>query len=187
MRRASGANYWDNGYTQNSSITLTAVTGNVNMDGYLAPGYGTVSTRYLPPSVEISAGRDIVVSGTFTQLPAQFGNLVMNAGRDIAFDSGAVWLMSDADLSHVYPGGSTASPPDLASASHASTPVHTGDTSPVVITAGGDIIDMTIYLPKAATISAGGTISDLSYYGQNVYPGPAGTTSIIAGQAIEYG
>ena len=47
---------------------------------------------------------------------------------------------------------------------------------------------MTIYVPKAATISAGGTISDLSYYGQNFYAsGPAGTTRIIAGQAIEYG
>jgi hypothetical protein len=178
---------WDNGYTPNSSITLTAVTGNVNIDGHLAPGYSPILNPYLPPSVEISAPQgDIVVSGYFTQLPAQFGNLIMNAGRDIVFDNGAVWRMSDADPTTVYPGGVAASSPDLTS--HASTPVHTGDASPVSITAGGDIIDMTIYLPKAATISAGGTISDLSYYGQNVYAsGPAGTTSIIAGQAIEYG
>ena len=152
-----GADYWYNGYTPNASLTLTAVTGNVNMDGYLPLGYGAVSIQYLPPSVEISAGQDIVVSGTFTQLPAQFGNLAMKAVQDILFENGATWYVSDADLTTVYPGYPSISMPLIGALEkgHASTPVHTGDNSPVVITAGGDIIDMAIYLPKAATISAG--------------------------------
>jgi hypothetical protein len=98
----------------------------------------------------------------------------MAAGRNIVFGSYGGWVMSDADPTAVYV--STATVPDLDS--HASTPVHTGDTTPVVITAGGNIEDMTITVPKAATISAGGDITGLNFTGQNVQPG--NVTSITA-------
>ena len=186
LAEPGSTSYWDNGYTQNSSVKLTAVTGDVHMYGQLDSGsYGTfyqAGTGYLPPTVEISAGRDIVVSGNFTQLPAHYGNLSMQAGGNILFTGGVAWVVSDADLNTVYPGYPASYSPDLNS--HASTPVHTGDANPVVISAGGDITDMNVTLPKMAEFTAGGSISDLNYNGQNVQP--TDITSIIASQDIVY-
>ena len=179
-------NYWDNGYTQSSSIALSSATGNVNMYGNVdSSAYGMFyNVGYLPPSVRVWAGKDIVVSGAYTQLPAQDGNLTMQAGGDILFKAGFAWLMSDADFNAVYPGYPSLSHPDLTS--HAAKPVHTGDPNAVSISAGGNITDMYITLPKMANIDAeGGSINNLNYIGQNV--GPGDTTSIIAAQDIIYG
>ena len=82
-------NYWDNGYTQSSSVSLTAVTGDVDIyNSVNSTSYGTLGHQtYLPPTVSISAGGDIVVSANnVLQLPAQYGNLSMRAGGDIVFE-----------------------------------------------------------------------------------------------------
>jgi hypothetical protein len=187
LAEAAAPGYWDNDYTRQSSVELTAATGNVNMYGSLSSvNYGTFADSqyagYLPPTVAISAGKNVTISGRYLQLPAQLGNLTMTAGRNIVFEGGGVWVMSDADLNATYPGYPASSAPNLTS--DASTPVHTGDPTPVVISAKGDITDMTITLPKMATISAGGSISDLNYMGQNITPTDA--TSIVAAHDITY-
>jgi filamentous hemagglutinin family protein len=184
-----GQGYWDNGYTQQSSVALAAAMGSVNMYGSLnSSDYGQLLgsqyAGYLPPTVAISAGKDIVISGSYTQLPAQDGNLTMQAGRNIVFDSGGSWLMSDADLSAVYPGHPITPSPSIGEGTDASTPVHTGDSNPVVISAGGDITNMNIVLPKMARITAGGDIAGLNYSGQNI--GPTDLTSIVASGDITY-
>jgi hypothetical protein len=184
LSEAGSQGYWDNGYTQSSSVSVTAVTEDANIYGVVDPNsYGQLADEgYFPATVHISAGRDIIVSNDIVQLPAQYGNLTMQAGRDIVFNTNASWYMSDADLSSIYPGYPSLSSPDLSS--HASTPVHTGDNTPVSISAVGDITDMDITLPKAATITAGGDIESLSFTGQNV--GPFDATSIIANGDIVY-
>ncbi len=184
LAEAGSASYWDNGYTQGSSVTLTAITGDVNM--YNAGGSFATNGGYLPPSAAISAGRDIVVSGNYTQLPAQYGSLSMVAGRDILFTGGVTWVMSDADLNTVYPGHPVSITNNVALdyTIHASSPVHTGDPNPVVISAGRDINDMYTAVPKMASIFAGGSINDLNFIGQNI--APTDVTSIIASQGIIY-
>jgi filamentous hemagglutinin family protein len=180
---------WDNSYTPSASVSLTAVTGDVNMYGSIDARYGilygptTSASPFLPASVEIAAGGNINVMAGFTQLPAANGNLSMTAGGDIVFASNVSWLMSDADPSLVYTFGTTTVPGLLES--HASTPVHTGDEVPVTISAGGDIEDMNITLPKEAAIFAGRDITDLNFVGQNV--SSKDVTSITALGNISYG
>ena len=189
LAEAASSNYWDNGYMQSSSISLAAATGDVNIYNHVDSGkYGYLTgTDYLPPSVQISAGRDIVVMVSQTQLPAQDGTLSMQAGRDVRFETGVVWVMSDADPNAVYPGHPTLSipPPSFVNSSHASTPVHTGDSSPVIVSAGRDLSDVNLVVPKSATITAGGNIIDLSYTGQNV--APEDVTRIAASGKIVFG
>jgi filamentous hemagglutinin family protein len=184
---------WENLYNPQSSLTLKAVTGDVNL-------YGTVDTNryggssilkstdglfydpadakgtqtWLPPSVYITAGTDINVMAGFTQLPYSKGELTMTAGRNIVFSGGVTgtWTMSDAGYGQQL-------------TSHAPSPVHTGDNLPVVITAGGDIVDAAFTLPKMATIMAKGNIQDITYNGQNI--GLSDVTTIAAGGSILFG
>ncbi len=77
--------YWDNQYTQNSSVKITAVTGDVNLYGSVDVNryrnfYGATESRnlILPPSVDISAGKNINVmagSGEYVLLPSPTGSL----------------------------------------------------------------------------------------------------------------
>lgn len=189
--------YWDNGYTPTSSLTLTAATGDVNMYGAVdSMRYGTFytttgSTRntYLPPSVEISAGRDIAVEQGFIQLPSATGTLSMAAGKDIVFSQGATWLMSDADPAQVYVPlvyGENVNSSNTVLSSHAAVPVHTNDQLPAVsLTAGRDISDANMNLPKMAVIKAGRDITDLTYAGQNLAAGDM--TMIAASGDIAFG
>ena len=51
---------------------------------------------------------------------------------------------------------------------HASGVLHTGDTEPVHLYAGGDISGLTLFSPKATRILAGHDITDIGFYIQNV-------------------
>ncbi len=189
--------YWDNGYTPDASIALTAATGDVNISGAvdsarygrLYSTSGTTRNTFLPPSVAISAGRDIKVSRGqnpyYMQLPSPSAGLSMEAGRDIVFSGGAIWFMSDADPSQVYVPlalRSVTSSENILE-SHAAVPVHTGDPTPATITAGRDIIDASLNLPKMAAITAGRDIVDLNYTGQNISAGDV-TTIAAAGNMV---
>lgn len=184
--------YWDNSYTPESSLSIVAVTGDVNLYGEVDTNrYGTfydasdARNLILPPSLEISAGGDINVnqgSGLYVLLPSSTGNLAITAGGDIVFLDGAKILMSDADPAGVYVAA-TKTIPDLET--YASSPVHLGDSMPVVIAATGSIIDMDITVPKMAAITAGKDITDLNFSGQNI--GDDDVTSMIAGGSIFYG
>jgi filamentous hemagglutinin family protein len=199
LAAAAASTWWDNGYTPQSSLSLTAVTGDVNLYGTVnAAQYGsfyltgntTTRNTLLPPSVAISAGTDINVIGgnPFIQLPSPTGSLTMAAGRDIVFSTGATWLMSDADPTSVYVpiqyGWGVNSSLTLLR-NHAASPVHTGDAAPVTISAGRDIKDATLTLPEMATITAGRDILDITYDGQNI--GPNDVTAVVAGGDILFG
>ena len=205
--------YWNNQYTAASSLTLSAVTGDVNMyasidtsrygrnyAGITIAGYTNTRMTLLPPSLTVAAGRDINIYSQYVLLPATNGGLSMTAGNDIIFHSTASTILSmavsDFDPSVVYglqilgSGGiasTVAMMSDLAT-SHASLStgaLHSGDGTPVIVSAGGNITDMTLTVPKMANISAGGDIVDLNYSGQNVNPGDV--TSIRASGNILYG
>ena len=114
LAAANTSKYWDNGYTEGSSVSFAALTGDVTIEGVMDPSYtssgfyllNNARNLYLPPNVAISAGRDIIVDSTmgtnYVQMPAADGELIMNAGRDIVFtissnQTGAAWIMSDVD------------------------------------------------------------------------------------------
>ena len=183
--------YYDNTYTPSASISLTAVTGDVNLYGSIDARYGSfygaTGASYLPASVEIAAGGNINVMAGADQLPAgpsasspssPYGTLSMTAGGNIVFSNHAswprpmqtrAWSMSPGPLPH------------LRRQSHAYTPVYANDPNPVVISAGGDITDMYITLPERASIFAGGNITDLYFTGQNIR-----STDVRASKPGEY-
>ena len=173
--------------------------------------YAAGSSRNLifPPSVDISAGRDINISqaartyGIYVLMPSTTGNLVMTAGNDIVFTSGSTpvqMIMSDASLSLAYTLESRTAVNLLSLEgevrdSHGfvvvslngepnDEPLHYGDTSPVNLQAGGDIEGVNITVPKAGMIEAGGDIGSLVYFGQNI--GASDVTRIVAGGNITY-
>ena len=195
-----GRNWWDNTYTAASKVSLMAVTGDVNIYGSVdtslyagIPGYSYSSTSsrnlILPPSVHISAGRDINVygPGAYVQVPTANGSLTFESGRDITFWNGATWSMSDADPVQAFTlQKSTQEDTNLTThALYPVGPIHSADPNPVVINAGRDITDMSITLPKKAEITAGGDITDLMYAGQNIHD--TDVTRISAGGDITYG
>ena len=51
---------------------------------------------------------------------------------------------------------------------HADTPLHSGDDDPITIVAVGDISELEIIAAKQTIISAGGDITGLNFFGQNV-------------------
>ena len=211
---ATSDSVWNNQYTTASSLTLTAVTGSVNMYGSidtdrygqtyagLAMGdYTKVRMTVLPPSLAISAGRDINLYSPFVLLPARNGNLSMIAGNDIVFSNTAsttvTLAVSDFDPSIVYGlqvfgqtgiTNTVAMMNDLGS-SHpllsTGAPLHADDTTPIVISAGGNITGVNMTVPKAAHISAGGDITDLYFSGQNMTANDV--TDVVAGGNILYG
>lgn len=65
---------------------------------------------------------------------------------------------------------------------HNKTPTHTGDTEPNRIYAGGDILDMTLSVPKQTRIGAGRDIVNMMFFGQNLTPDDI--TRIVAGRDI---
>jgi filamentous hemagglutinin family protein len=171
---------WNLQYSTDSKVKLMAVTGDVSFlgDSIFSALTSTFQgrERLLPPTLEIYAGRDILFSNSLALAPSPIGNLVLQAGRDIVGGSGNGFrssiVVSDKAPSEVYGIQQYLDLGSLfSSLEHASTPVHAEDPVPVRISAGGDIRDLQLSLPKKAQISAGRDIRDIYYSGQNVNPG----------------
>ncbi|MEW6514323.1 MAG: filamentous hemagglutinin family protein [Pseudomonadota bacterium] len=155
--------YFSN-YTTVSSVALTSLSGDI------ALGTGTLA----PATLNLAAlGGSLGLSGVMALAPSPTGNLGLFAADSISI-GGSVTL---ADI----PVSSLASPlsPEqvladaTATAGHSNPPLHAGDNEPVrIITLQGDITGnqdaSSLYLPKRATIQAGGDIVDLGIVGQNL-------------------
>ena len=148
-------------------------------------GPSTASTYYLiaPPSLGIQAlQNDVVLIGGPTLAPAANGQLSLFAGRDIVGGANASVVMSDATVSAL----ATADDPGLST--NVALPfqgvVHAADPAPALVTAGRDIVDVNLSIPKAAQIVAGRDIVNLAYAGQNISPND--DTLIAAGRDLSY-
>ncbi|MEW6519461.1 MAG: filamentous hemagglutinin family protein [Thermodesulfobacteriota bacterium] len=165
------------GYTTDSAVSLRAVHGDVAISGHAA--YENDDTRIqpdmvtiLPASLAIMAGSDIVFSmAQLTLSPAAGGGLSLQAGNDIlgtsyttaGYPQPAYIRMRQSDPAGWYGLQNT----DLATDAP-SLPLHTGDSVPVVIEAGGNIENIRIQTPKKTTITAGADIRDLELIVQNI-------------------
>ncbi len=154
-----------------------------------------MSLNILPPTVAITAGRDINILADFALAPSATGNLTLTAGRDIGglMANGlraAIYMsdMSDAlpgqPYNDVYGPQSGFSPGALfdSTASDPAGLLHAGDGTPVVVRAGRNISSLMLYMSKKTDITAVGNISDLYFFGNNVSPGDV--TIIQAGGNI---
>ncbi len=190
---------WDLEYSPATSVSLTSVTGDVSLYGddnfYGVFLDGNLSLSILPPTVAIAAGRDINILADFALAPSATGNLTLIAGRDIDGEMAnglraAIYMsdMSDAlpgqPYNQVYGPQSHFSPSVLfnSTASDPAGLLHTGDEAPVVVSAGRNISDVELYLPKQADVTAVGNITDLYFFGNNISSGDV--TIIKAGGSI---
>jgi filamentous hemagglutinin family protein len=169
------------GYTEDGSVNLKA-GGNViigDEDPFHNP-LNLEAEEILPPTLNITAGGDILIKHDFALLPSPSGNLILNAGGSIDGQysisgnenaSRAQIIVSDIDPKSIYNGAAAPAVVDnlFLRSSHAASPVHAADTVPVEITAGEDIKNLKLFLPKKAQIVAkNGDIEDVFYYGQNI-------------------
>ncbi|MDA8091388.1 MAG: filamentous hemagglutinin family protein [Nitrospiraceae bacterium] len=184
LRLASNAK-WLLTYTENTSLRMTS-GGDITLAGddpFKPTLLSDNQMRVLPAQVDIEAGGNILIGNSFALTPSPIGNLTLKAGGNItgagAGASRSFIYVSDTDPGSVYtsPNASATSPGNLNSyltdllfsnLHDSKTLLHDGDTSPVIVRAGGDITNLALFLPKAAQVTAGGNINDLYYIGQNI-------------------
>jgi filamentous hemagglutinin len=191
---------WDLGYTEQTSVSFASASGNVKLGGqipYHSALYDPIANlpkgRILPGTLEIRARGDILFRNDFALAPAANGSLLLDAGGNIdgAYGDGkrATVAMSDMDPASVYGPQQNFNPGSLfLSELHSSQGlVHRGDTSPVRVTAGGDIRNLSLYAPKNAELAAGNDIRDIYFVGQNLPDSDSANsdgTTIRAGRDI---
>jgi filamentous hemagglutinin len=121
------------------------------------------------PSGNIFFGAGIGNSGTLALYPSANGQLDLLAAQNITQSGGGRLIVSDAapgSISTVVsPAGTTG--PDSNSAAF-NGDLHGADAAPALVTAGGNIEDLSLSIPKAAQVAAGQDIVDLTYAGQNL-------------------
>ena len=185
-----------------ASVRLSALAGDITITGQDA--YDNISSdpdrlRVLPPAVELYAGGSIHLQNNFTLAPSPTGNLMLAAKGDIEgvfldgnnqVQHGSLY-MSDQDpaLLYAYQNqflGAT----DLASGylsdnkNHYDQILHAGDPTPVLISAGNDLRDLNLFLPKQAQLFAGLDVLDILANFQNLSSGD--TTSVVAGRDLVF-
>ena len=191
---ATDANLQSNGfmtYGPDSSVTLSTTTGNAllrvsstSLNTPLGVLVGTLPATsnfsVMPPTVDLQSlqGDIRVVGATQAVLtPASEGQLTLFAAHDLN-----VALNTSIEMADNLPGTlpTVASPGLNLLLVPFSGVVHTGDPNPALITAGEDVVGLSVELPKAAQIAAGRDIVNLSFQGQNVSPDDV--TLIAAGR-----
>jgi hypothetical protein len=189
-------------YGDDSSVSLTATAGDLQLGGAVsvAPAVlwgpmvsaaGGGASSIAPPNLSLVALNGNVLLGGAggalgeTMYPSANGQLSVIAAGNISTPSapaGPALIMSDSPpalVASVSNPGLTGSPatPFLGA-------IHSGDTTPALVVAGGDITELNLSVPKAADIEAGQNIVDLVLAGQNLSPAQA--TLVSAGHDILY-
>jgi len=171
-----------------------------SFDGMVVPG--DISLAAL--NGDITFGNSVSSRNAFLFMePTATGNLVLVAGGDIGAatismeDSDPVNLPGPFFTRYFYSWTSSLGTslralifPTVTSETteawlrlyHSEDITHLGDSDPVFIAAGGDITDVTLSVPKAARIMAGGDIVNMMFFGQNL--SSTDVTRIAAGGDI---
>ncbi len=195
-------------YGTDSALNLESTAGSVTFE----PGYSTLVTlvgstgfgdavgdgaseyQVLPASLSISSLQgNIVLQGPGAILyPSSTGQLTLLAAQSILGQSesngGSELAMSDDFASNVPTAGNpnvTETPSggtQLAGLEYFQGDIHAGDTTVATVTAGQDIDNLNLYLPKPTQVVAGQDINNLLFQGQNT--ATDATTLISAGQNI---
>lgn len=194
---------WNLLYSSESKVRLHAGTGDATISGNTPGNYYSISdpwkARVLPPVLEITAGRNINLTNNLALAPSLEGGLTLIAGGDISGvnhggTAGNTKIsMADIDPETVYNAHTNTNPDAIPkestffdSHSHNTDPEWESERqqhpSPITITAGGDIKNLQLFLPKQAQISAGRDVRDIYFVGQN--HSASDMTAIQAGRDI---
>jgi len=178
-------------YGSGSSVSLSTTTGPASLDvrsdpansplsALLGPYVSGTAFALLPPTLGIQALQgdvDFAGSGQGVLTPASNGQLTLFAARDLNFATNSTLLMADTPLGTLP----TVANPGLAlTLVPFSGVVHAQDPAPALITAGRDIVGLSLGMPKATAIVAGRDIENLNFQGQNVSPDDV--TLVVAGR-----
>ncbi|HUN55821.1 MAG TPA: filamentous hemagglutinin family protein [Smithella sp.] len=178
------------GYSEDASLDLKA-GGDVTLgdnDPFHDP-WNIHAEEILPSTVIVTAGKDILIKHDYALLPSPTGNLTLIAKGSIdgttnnSSLSRSQIFVSDMDPANVYNGAAAPAVVDdlFLRYSHAASPIHANDPVSIEISAGQNIENLELFLPKKAEIVAEqGNIVDVFYYGQNVNSGDI--SEIIATQ-----
>jgi filamentous hemagglutinin family protein len=169
---------------QSAGGNLRLNTGNVSAFAQFGDVDATAAS-VMPASVRLSSfGGDLnLTKAQFTSIPATTGQLALYAQQDVVGSSGGTLSMSG--------NGSVAtqtsvmdSPGVLIGTDIPATAVHQNDATAAVISAGRDVMNLDLQLPKAAQITAGRDIVDLNLKLEQ--SGVNTSTVISAGRDVYY-
>lgn len=178
--------------SQGGSVTLNGDSGLGNFVGQGVTDL-LVSSDILPGTVNLAAyAGDIDINGLITLFPAPRGQLSMIASNDVVGNFSSIITMADVEPSMLPSAGALLAANQLANSlltlgllqSTSVSAIHSGDSTPALISAGNDITNLSLALAKPATLSAGVDISGLLYNGQNL--AATDVTQITAGRNIIY-
>lgn len=195
-------------YGPNTSVTLSSIAANVNITNSVNKLLSPISNLILteedslniyPSNLKVSSvSANITIAGRLALSPSSRSNLQLGANININIPNNSYIIMSDIDAA-IFPTPITVTNNLDFTATivnsysygldyHAPKPLHKGDTNPVEIFAGGDILGFpnstSLILPKFANIVAGRDIKDLSVIGQNIEN--TNVSNISAGRDIIY-
>jgi filamentous hemagglutinin family protein len=189
-------------YDDNSSLSLQSLAGDITLGQSdastetllgitVAHGIAGENSGVLPASLAVQAlggsiafGAGIGHNGAIVLAPAPHGQLDLLAAQDITgiFDVTKV-TMSDAVAGSYAAVGSPAGQIAVGAATFAGS-IHSSDLTPALVTAGGNIETLLLSIPKAAQVTAGTDIVDLTYTGENL--NPTDQTVLMAGRDFVY-
>jgi filamentous hemagglutinin len=197
-------------YGDSSAIKLTSIASGVEITNQLTTNDLDVKNaddplRLFPGSLKVVAmGGDFTLSEGkgFTLMPTAKGNLQLAASGSVNLN--AAINMSDKDPAQIPSILRPISTQDFAvvlksvaigsaaplntSIYHAATLLHAGDSEPVEIYAGKDIVGngtYSLFLPKKANVVAGNDINNFAIFGQNL--NTTDVTTISAGNDYSVG
>ncbi|MDB6102111.1 MAG: hemagglutinin-related protein [Gammaproteobacteria bacterium] len=189
-------------YDDDSSLSLQALAGDITLGNAEASGQTLLgigvfngiageNRGVLPASLSVQAldgsiafGGGIGNGGAIILAPSPHGQLNLLAAQDITgiLDVTKV-TMSDAVSGSYAAVGSPAGQIAVGAATFAGN-IHSSDGTPALVTAGGNIDTLLLSIPKAAQVTAGEDIVDLTYTGENL--NPTDQTVLMAGRDFVY-
>ncbi len=151
----------------NAGSSVETLLGYALSEGSGSVGLG-ISGEVFPPTLKIATLSGNLIFGpgigSNTLYPSPQGQLDLLAAQNIV---GGTITMSDA-AAGTY--ATVATPTGQVAVGEAAFDgaIHASDPYPALVTAGGSIEEMSLSLPKAASVVAGKDLSDLTYFGQNL-------------------
>ncbi|MHC1743862.1 MAG: filamentous hemagglutinin family protein [Syntrophobacteraceae bacterium] len=198
IARTGFSGRWDLQYQPETSVRFNARTGDFTFIGD-SPFYSLAASqarleKVLPATFEVDAGGDILIRSELALAPGSLGNLRLSAQGDIdggflvssgglLVEKQSLMVMSDADPAESYGIQQGFSVSNFFNKYiHADGPLHLEDHTAAQVTAGGEIRNLQLVIPKDVEIAAGKNIRNLYLFGQNVREDSV--TSVKAGGSI---